>query len=151
MSVFLFLYRGRDTRWGSGDLIPTQHMPGHPGHLGAKEADRIWYGQNYQHCEGVLCCFLLTAGWLWKALPSTGLCSLHTTNRSPAPSRAQLDSQWPPHTIQCCSMRLLMAVIESCQSFVCKCTVWPCPNDSITCYTEVRPVRIVFKLSSIAR
>ena len=44
-----------------------------------------------------------------------------------------------------------MAVIEACQSFVGKRTVWPCSDDSITCYAEVRPVRIVFKLCSIAR
>ena len=48
-------------------------------------------------------------------------------------------------------MGLLMAVIEACQSFVGKRTVWPGSDDSITCYAEVRPVRIVFQLRSIAR
>ena len=42
-----------------------------------------------------------------------------------------------------------MAVIEACQSFAGKRTIWPCSDDSITCYAEVRPVRIVFKLCSI--
>ena len=46
LSVFLFLYRGRDARWANSDLIPTRHMPGHPGHPGGKEADRIWFGKD---------------------------------------------------------------------------------------------------------
>ena len=33
-------------RWGNLNLIPTQHMPGHPGHPGAKEADQIWFGKD---------------------------------------------------------------------------------------------------------
>ena len=44
--VFLFLYQGRDARLGNCDLIPTRHMPGHPGHPGDKEADRICFAKD---------------------------------------------------------------------------------------------------------
>ena len=37
-------------RWGNCNLIPTQHMPGHPGHPHTKEADWICFGKLGQFC-----------------------------------------------------------------------------------------------------